>query len=81
VIVKPGKLNLGPDHLSCILLGEDAGNLDDSLPDAHLFAVHMVDDYFSYIVYLLITGAAPFDFTVAQNKKFVVKEKDYQLIT
>jgi hypothetical protein len=26
VIVKPGKLNAGPNHLSCILLGEDIGN-------------------------------------------------------
>jgi hypothetical protein len=47
VIVKPGKLNVGPDHLSWILTGEDAGNLDDSLPDAHLFSVQMVDDHFS----------------------------------
>jgi hypothetical protein len=50
VIDKPGKLNVGPDHLSCILLGEDAGNLDDSLQDAHLFAIRMVDEYFRYIV-------------------------------
>jgi hypothetical protein len=32
VIVKPGKLNAGPDHLSHLLMGEDAGNLDDSFP-------------------------------------------------
>jgi hypothetical protein len=50
VIVKLGKFNLGPDHLSCILSGEDAGNLDDSLPDVHLFVVQMVDDHFSDIV-------------------------------
>jgi hypothetical protein len=48
--VKPVKLNVGPDHLSHILLEEDACNLDDKLPDAHLFAVKMVDDYFSYTV-------------------------------
>jgi hypothetical protein len=39
VVVKPGKLNAGPDHLSHILTGEDAGNLDDNFPDAQLFAV------------------------------------------
>jgi len=44
VIVKPGKLNSGPNHLSCILIGEDLENLDDSLPDTHLFIVHMVDN-------------------------------------
>jgi len=48
--VKPGKFNSGLDHLFCILSGEDAGNLDDSLLDAHLFAVKMVDDYFADIV-------------------------------
>jgi hypothetical protein len=80
VIVKPGKLNAGPDHLSCILSGEDAGNLDDSLPDAHLFAVQMVDDYFTDIVQFLSTGMAPSDMTVAQKKQLVVKETDYQLI-
>jgi hypothetical protein len=44
VIVKPGKLNAGPDHLSHILSIEDAWNLDDSLSDVHLFVVQMVDD-------------------------------------
>jgi hypothetical protein len=44
VIMKPRKLNLGPNHFSHILSGEDAGNLDDKLPYAHLFAVRMVDD-------------------------------------
>jgi hypothetical protein len=44
VIVKPGKLNAGPDHLSRILTREYERNLDDSLPDAHLFLVQMVDE-------------------------------------
>jgi hypothetical protein len=39
VIVKPRKFNSRLDHLSHILSGEDAKNLDDSLPDAHLFAI------------------------------------------
>jgi hypothetical protein len=75
-VVKPRKLNAGPDHLSCILTGEDAGNLDDSFPDAQLFGVNMVDDYFSNIVQFLRTGMAPSKMTVAQNKQSVVKEVD-----
>jgi hypothetical protein len=35
VIVKPRKLNAGHDHLSHILTGEDAGNLDDNFPDCY----------------------------------------------
>jgi hypothetical protein len=80
VIVKPGKLNAGPDHLSCILSGEDAGNLDDNFPDVQLFAVRMVDDYFLDIIQFLNTGMAPSEMIVAQKKQLVVKETDYQLI-
>jgi hypothetical protein len=41
-IVKLGKLNAGPDRLSWILTGKDAGKLDDTLRDAHLFSFQMV---------------------------------------
>jgi hypothetical protein len=37
-------MNAGPYHLSCILTGEEARNVDDSLPDENLFAIEMVDD-------------------------------------
>jgi hypothetical protein len=47
---KKRKLNTGPDHLSHILTGEDARNVDESLPDAHFFVVQMVNDYFTNIV-------------------------------
>jgi hypothetical protein len=44
VVVKQRKLNAGLDHLSLILSGEYASNLDDILPDAQIFVVKMVDD-------------------------------------
>jgi hypothetical protein len=34
VIVKPGKLNTGPNHLSRIMNGEEPTNLEDNFPDA-----------------------------------------------
>jgi hypothetical protein len=37
VIVKLGKLNVGPDHLSRITNGEEPTNLEEKFPDAHLF--------------------------------------------
>jgi hypothetical protein len=58
---------------------EDVGNLDDSLPDTHLFAIQMVDDYFSYLVKFLSTCVAPSNFIVAKKKRLVVKVADYQL--
>jgi hypothetical protein len=80
VIVKPWKFNSGPDHLSCILTREDAGNLDDNLTDAYLFAFQVVDDYFTDRVQFLSTRVAPQEFKVAQNKHLVVKVSYYQLI-
>ena len=37
VVVKPGKLNVGPGHLSRIDIGEEPTGVEDELPDAHLF--------------------------------------------
>jgi hypothetical protein len=34
IIVKPGKLNAGPDHLSRVTNGEEPMNLEDNFPDA-----------------------------------------------
>jgi hypothetical protein len=65
VVVKPRMLNAGTDHLLHILSGEDVGNLDDNLPNAQLFIVKMVDDYFLDIVQFLSTRMAPSDMTVA----------------
>jgi hypothetical protein len=34
VIVNPGKLNVGPEHLSRITNGEEPTNLEENFPDA-----------------------------------------------
>jgi hypothetical protein len=79
-MVKLGKINVGPYHLSHILSGEDAWNLDDSLSYAQLFSVKMLDDYFMENVHFLSTGMAPSDMTITKKKQMVVKEENYQLI-
>ena len=33
IIVKSGRLNAGPDHLSLIETGEDPTNIEDGMPD------------------------------------------------
>jgi len=38
IIVKPQRLNKGPNHFSRIEMGEEPTNLDENLPDAQLFA-------------------------------------------
>jgi hypothetical protein len=80
VIVKPGKLNAGPDHLSRITNGEEPRNLGDNFPDAQLFSVQVVDEYFDDIIQYLSTGTAPQEFNTEQNKNLVVRAAYYQLI-
>ena len=47
MIIKPGRLNVGPDHLSCIKSGEEPTNLEDRLLEAQLFSIKVVDDHFA----------------------------------
>jgi hypothetical protein len=44
VIIKIRKLNAGLDHLSRITNGEEPTNLEDKIPNAHLFLVQIVDE-------------------------------------
>ena len=39
IIVKPGRLNLGPDHLLRLESGEEPTSLEDGLHDAQLFVM------------------------------------------
>jgi hypothetical protein len=80
VIVKPGKLNTRPDHLSRITNGEEPTNLEDNFPDAQLFSVQVVDEYFADIIQYLSTRTVPQEFNTAQKKNVVVKAVDYHLI-
>jgi len=68
VIVKLGKLNACPDHLSRLESREQGVYLDDNLPDAHLFSIKMVDDQFGDIVQFLNIGIDPPNYTTAQKK-------------
>ena len=80
IIVKPGRLNSGPDHLSWIETGEEPTNIEDGLPQVQLFKVSMVDDQYEKIIQFLSTGKAPDDFTTSQKKQLVVCAVDFQLI-
>jgi hypothetical protein len=50
VIVKLGKLNVGPDHLSRVTNGEEPANFEDNFPDAQLFSVQIANEYFTDII-------------------------------
>jgi hypothetical protein len=63
VIVKPGKMNAGPDHLSRVTNGEEPTNLEDNFRDAQLFSLQIVDDYFTKIIQYFSTGSMPQEYT------------------
>ena len=80
IIINPRRLNVGPSHLSRLERGEEPSNLDDDLPDAQLFLVIIVDEYFEEITHFFNTTMAPEWYTIVHKKLLVVKVMDYQLI-
>jgi len=44
IIVKLGRLNAGPNHLSRLESGEEPISLEDCLPNVQLFSIQIVDD-------------------------------------
>jgi hypothetical protein len=80
IVVKPGRMNTGPDHLSQLEHGEEPNSLEDTLPYAQLLAIRKVDDQFSELVQYLSTGMAPREKIVIHKKQLVVHAADFSLI-
>jgi hypothetical protein len=80
IIVKPGRMNKGPNHLSRLEHGEEPTSLEDTLSDAQLLAITKTDDHFTDIVQFLSTGMAPSEYTISQKKQLVVRAADFSLI-
>jgi hypothetical protein len=72
LIIKPEKLNAGPDYLSRITNGEEPTNLEEHFPDAQLFSIQVADEYFADIIQYLSIGTVPQEFNTAQKKNLVV---------
>jgi hypothetical protein len=64
IIVNPGRMNKGLDHLSRLEHGEEP----TSLEDAQLFSIRKIDDHFAEIVQFLSTRMAPSEYTIPQKK-------------
>ena len=80
IIVKPGRLNAGPDHLSRLESGEEPISLEECLLNAQLFSIQIVDDQFQDIIQFLTTWEAPEPYTTQQKKQLVVRATDFTLI-
>ena len=80
IIVNPGRLNAGTDHLSTLESGQEPISLEDCLPNAQLFSIQIVDDQFQDIIHFLTTGILPESYTMHQKKQLVVHVVDFTLI-
>lgn len=65
VVIKPRKLNVGPDHLSRLEIGENEGAVDDQLPDVDFFRIEVIPDHLEEITTLLTIGHCPEGYTAA----------------
>ena len=79
IIVKPGRLNVGPDHLSRLELGEEPVSLKDNLHDVQLFSVQIMDDYFKDIIEFLTMGIGPTKYSAKQKKQLVVRATNFTM--
>jgi len=59
LVIKPGILNVGPNHLLQLETGENEGAMDDRFPDTDLFRIEAVPDHLEEILTLLTTGHFP----------------------
>jgi hypothetical protein len=71
-VVKLGRMNKGPDHISRLEHGEEPTSLDDTLSDALFLAIKKFDDHFADIVQFVSIGMAPREYTIIQKKQLVV---------
>jgi hypothetical protein len=80
VIIRPGKKNVRPDHLSRLETGEDLTGIDDDLPDAHLFRVEVAPKYLEDISNFLEEGKAPEDLPTNKKKTLAMKVAPFTII-
>ena len=80
IIVKPGRLNAEPNHLSRLESGEEPTSLEDNLPDAQLFSIHITDDYSIDMIEFLTIGTVLVEYSTNPKKQLVVKAVDFTII-
>ena len=80
VVVRPGWLNVGPDHLSRIDTGEEQTVVKDDLPDAHLFWIEVVPAELEQVAQLLENGQAPDGMSTKKKQILAMKATPYSVI-
>lgn len=55
--------------------------MEEGIPDAKLFAVHVANNHFADIIHFFTTGMAPEGYTSQQKKELVVHMADLSMIS
>ena len=71
---------MAPDQLTRIETGEEPTSLEEGLPDAQLFVVHLVDGQFEDIIHFLTIGTALKGYSIQQKKELVVRATNFSVI-
>ena len=75
--MKLGGLNVHPNQVRRVEIGEEPTNIDDGFLNAQLFRVDIADDHYAPIIPFLETGVAPEDLSTTQKKHLIVKASDF----
>jgi len=66
--------------MSFIETGEEPTNLEEGLPNVHLFVVCVANNQFVDSIHFLTTGAAPEGYTNQKKKELVVHMTNFSVI-
>ena len=80
VVVRPGRLNVEPDHLLRINTGEKPTGVEDDLPDTHLFRIESIPVELEEIAQFLENGQAPEGMNTKKKQILAMKVAPYSLI-
>lgn len=73
-------MSIGPDHLLRVHTGEEPTDIDDDLPNAHLFRFEEVLEELAYIVQFLQDGKSPDGLLEKRKKILATKVAPYSLM-
>lgn len=80
LVNKPRRLNLGPNDVSWIEIGEEPNNLEEGLPNAQLFVVRVANNHFVDIIHFLTTSMASEGYKSQQKNELVVHMTCFSVI-
>ena len=78
--VRPEKSHTNVDFLSRVSEQVNPKSIDDAFPDAHLFNVDIIPPEYADVIYYLIKGTFPADYSDKQKQRLVFKAQPYTMI-